>query len=345
MSGEAISVLAAVAGIVPSTHIRLFSPFERLSLADEVTFELIADTAVDAAQIARSDVLIVQRSTSALMPGVFRAARAQGVPVVYECDDNFLEITRDVDVVGAYYSDPFVQRLFKQSLRAADVVTVSTPVLAEAFAQYARRVQLLPNCIDPEYVGEACPAADEGPVIIGYAGTVTHNADFEVVWPALKRILAESPSVRMSFQGFIPEELRDSPNVSFVPYAEDYPGFLGQLGSLGWSFAVAPLADKPFNHGKTDNKFREYSACLIPAVYSDIPVYSRSVEDGETGLLVPHTTEGWYAGLRRMLDEPALRARIRGNANRVVMERYSCEKAASAWLELLKELVWDRREE
>ena len=55
------------------------------------------------------------------------------------------------------------------------------------------------------------------------------------------------------------------PNVGFVPYNDDYPAFLRALSRVDWSFGIAPLADLPSRHGKSDNKYREYGACRIPA--------------------------------------------------------------------------------
>jgi glycosyltransferase involved in cell wall biosynthesis len=145
--------------------------------------------------------------------------------------------------------------------------------------------------------------------------------------------------VRLQFLGFMPEGLLGLPYVGFTPYSEDYPGFLRTLSRVDWSFGIAPLADLPANRGKTDNKYREYGACRIPAIYSNLPVYSGSVVDGRTGLLVPHTEDGWRDGLGRMMADATLRANLAHAAFQDVADRFSVAAAAQTWLETLRDVL------
>jgi glycosyltransferase involved in cell wall biosynthesis len=118
---------------------------------------------------------------------------------------------------------------------------------------------------------------------------------------------------------------------------------LRTLSRVDWSFAIAPLADLPSARGKTDNKYREYGACRIPAIYSDHPVYSRGVTDGRNGLLVPHTEQGWYEGLQRMMADATLRENLARTAYDDVVARYPVEAAAQAWLDTFQDLLSRKR--
>ena len=358
--GPPIHVAVVHPGLTPSTYIRLISPLTRLEDRGHVEFTILSEAQLQpsrreiAGRIVRgrsfhrearlraeqtirdADVLILQRSTTSTGERALALARASGKSVIYECDDNFLAIDKRTPAVGAYYSAPRVRRRFVRLLAGADVVTTSTRVLADAFGELTGDVRTLPNCVDFTYIdGGPRPAASSG-LVIGYAGTLTHGPDFECVEPALRRVLDEGRgAVRLQCFGFVPEALLGRPDVSFVPYSEDYAGFMRALSRVDWSFGIAPLADLPANRGKTNNKYREYGACRIPAVYSDCPVYSGSVADGLTGLLVPHTEEGWYAGLRRMMADAALRESVTRAAYDDVAERYSVEAAAQTWLDTL----------
>ena len=363
-SGQLIRVAVVCPGTTPSTHMRLLSPLAWLAGRGRVTFTMIAEAELrksprefavralrgDSARretrlqaekpLCDADVVIIQRSTSPEGVRARALARAAGAGVIYDCDDNFLTVSKDMPAVGEYYNTPSVRRRFVKLLAGADVVTTSTGVLADAFGEFAADVRALPGCVDFAHIDTAPRPEPSSGLVIGYAGTITHGADFECVEPALRRVLDEQgEAVCLQFFGFAPDSFLGLPNVGFVPYSEDYPAFLHALSRVDWSFGIAPLADLPSSRGKSDNKYREYGACRIPAIYSDCPAYCRSVIDGRTGLLVPHTEEGWYEGLRRMLVDGALRKRLANAAHDDVVERYSVAEAAQAWLGILQDAL------
>jgi glycosyltransferase involved in cell wall biosynthesis len=264
-------------------------------------------------------------------------ARTAGAAAIYESDDNFLATDKDTP---ARYLSPSVRRSFVRLLSGAHVVTTTTEVLAAAFREFAADVRVLPSCVDFAHIDTRPRPVAPSELVIGYAGTVTHGHDFECVEPALRRILEESGNaVRMQFFGFAPKSLVGLSNVDFVPYDTDYPAFLRALSRVDWSFGIAPLASLPSKSGKSNNKYREYSACRIPAIYSDCPSYSRCVIDGRTGLLVPHTEEGWYTGLRRMMADASLRESLAGAAHDDVVEHYSVAAAAQALLGTYRDVL------
>jgi RimJ/RimL family protein N-acetyltransferase/glycosyltransferase involved in cell wall biosynthesis len=363
-----LRVIVVHPGLTPSTYIRLLSPLRWLEARGGVRVIVTAETVLRPSRRAlaggllrgsleyvrahdeacralqTADVVVVQRSTSLAGLDVTRLAREAGAGIVYECDDDFLEIAPETESVGAYYNRPEVRRAFVEHLRGADIVTTTTATLEQAFNVWANDVRTPPNCVDASYLSPGPRRISHEAVVVGYAGTVTHGADFACVSAAVRRILDEySGRMRAQFMGFIPDELAGRPEVEFIPYTEDYAGFLGNLSRADWSFAIAPLADLPANRGKTDNKYREYGACGIPAVYSASTAYSGSVVDGRTGLLVEHTEQGWYEGLKKMAEDVGLRERIAVAAREDVLARYTVAGAARAWLDVLHDAAAARR--
>jgi glycosyltransferase involved in cell wall biosynthesis len=343
---------------------RLLSPLAWLAMRGDVTFGLVTEGQLRSSRrefaslrlrggsfrrkvrlraeksLREADIVILQRSTSPMGARARALARAGGAGLVYDSDDNFLVIDPNTPEVGAYYGSPAVRRHFVDLLAGADIVTTTTIVLADAFAEFAADVRILPSCMDFAHVDTNPRREATSALVIGYAGTVTHGSDFECVEPALRRVLDEGQgAVRLQFFGYAPDNLLGLPDVDFVPYNEDYPSFLRALSQVDWSFGIAPLADLPSRRGKSNNKYREYGGCRIPAVYSDCPAYSGSVADGRTGLLVPHTEKGWYAGLQRMMADRTLRESMACAAHEDVMERYSVAAAAQAWLGTFQDLL------
>jgi hypothetical protein len=359
-----IQVALVCPGLTPSTYMRLLSPLAWLVARGRAAFTLITEDKLQTSprelarqvllgpsvrRVARrraeralrdADIVILQRSTSPMGERALALARAAGAGVIYDCDDNFLAVKENTPSIGAYYNSPAVRQHFLRLLAQADVVTTSTEVLTDALGEFAADVRSFPGCLDFAHIDTSPRPRAPSTLVIGYAGTITHGPDFECVEPALHRLLEEwQGTVRLQFFGFAPDSLVGLPNVGFLPYTEDYPGFLRTLSRVDWSFGIAPLADLPSARGKSDNKYREYGACRIPAVYSDCPAYRRSVIDGETGLLVSHSEESWYEGLQRMAADATLRDNVARAAHDDVVERYSVEMTAKVWLGIMQDVL------
>ena len=233
--------------------------------------------------------VIIQRSTSPTGLRAQSLAHTAGAVVIYECDDNFLVIDKDTPAVGAYYSDPAVRRTFRQAAceRRSGDDDHRSPCRCLRRVRRTMSVSCPPASTSPTSTRSLAPEAPSV-LVIGYAGTITHGPDFALRGarpaPRARRRRRDGPSAVLRLR---PRDPRWAcPMSTSFPSHRDYPAFLRALSRVDWSFGIAPLADLPSRRGKSDNKYREYGACRIPAIYSDCPAYSRSVVDGRTGLLV-----------------------------------------------------------
>ncbi len=293
----------------------------------------------DADCIDECDVVVVQRlfaspETSALCRRIFSSGR----PVVYELDDDFLDVPDThpfYDMIKGY--QPFVLEM----LRLSDTVTVTSTALAERVRPYNPQVHVLPNALEFElWRGGRTPVEKsvDGPVVIGFAGTATHKADLALVSEALRRIRAEyGDRVAFRFLGCAPPGLEGVCEVR--PFELRYGAYVEVLAHSGIDIALAPLVDDPFNRCKSDIKWLEYSACGFAGVYSDLGVYRDSVFDGETGLLVENRTEAWFEAIDRLVHDPALRRRIGQAARAQVLATRTVEAVAPRYLEVYRRVA------
>jgi hypothetical protein len=145
--------------------------------------------------------------------------------------------------------------------------------------------------------------------------------------------------VEVCFWGYHPPELRGLRGVRFLDFVPNYDKFFRAFARAGFDIGIAPLRDDEFHRSKCNNKFREFAACGIAGVYSDVEVYSSCVEDGRTGLLVSGEQGAWFRAVSRLVEDAALRRRIQKEAFRFARERYRPEQAQVRWLAHIREVL------
>jgi glycosyltransferase involved in cell wall biosynthesis len=331
------------------TYIRLLCPLTHPALADRI--ELTHGT-VEA--IPDCDLLVVERHT--LWPyerqiggfaRVLSGCRQKGVPVVYELDDNLLDLHR-VEPWEPYPGD-FLRGVVAYLTRQADGVIVSTPVLAERLAHLRSSVLVVPNALDERLFGPAPEPLVPRPsaVTIGYMGTLTHEADLRMVLEPLRALLRRHASrVNLEVVGGGTEE-RIASLFEGLPCRmrnlgseHPYPRFvLWMQKHLRWDVAIAPLEDDAFTRGKSDLKYLDYAALGIPGVFSDVRPYRETVRNRETGLLALNEPKAWAEALEEIVRDGTLRLRLARAATAEVHENRMLRTNAVRWREAIETIV------
>jgi len=247
------------------------------------------------------------------------------VMAVYEVDDDFFNI--DPTSIGwDYYRQDNVRDNVRRNAAMADIVTVSTPYLADLMREHNPNVALIPNYIPGVALGMDAPR-DPAEVVVGWTSSATHDMDYPVVEQALKRTLARHPQVLVhflgaSYPGLPPERVRWT---KWIRSHVDYLKWVQRLFDVG----IAPLKPHIFNRSKSHLKALEYAALGIPAVVSDSPAYHDFVRHGQTGYLVGRDHE-WSKWLGLLVNDPAARAAI-GGAARVYAAEWTIEGNIGRW--------------
>jgi rhamnosyltransferase len=181
-------------------------------------------------------------------------------------------------------------------------------------------------------------------------GTHTHDEDLMMILPALRNICDKRPGkveiqVIAGVQELATKEKMEDLPVRWIatePGEEEYPLFmLWFTGQVSWDLAIAPLEDHPFNHGKSDIKFLDYSAIAVPAVFSDVPAYRHSVVHMQNGLLARNQIGSWTECLDRLIDDSELRRFLAANAYEQLLANRTLKQTSGQWLEAVQ---WSLRE-
>lgn len=334
------------------SYIRLLLPLGHPANAGAWELSTVEDYAGGA------DVVIVERtwrpgpSTLPAARALVSRVRAEGARLIYSLDDNLLDWSpRSLAQVGPSAEQLSLMRLLA---READGIITSTPALGERLQRLNPCVCVVRNALDERLLGAgpagaALPAA--APVVIGFMGTHSHDADLGLILEPLRAVLRDhSGRVELHFVGGVADaRLRhafDGLPVRVLDEGRpvDYPDFMrwftDPAGSRPrWDIGLAPLEDTAFTRGKSDIKFLDYAAAGAAGVYSRVPAYSATVRDGETGLLVDNSVEAWQAALERLIEDSDLRRRLARGAHEYLWSQRVLAVCAGHWREAIENIV------
>jgi glycosyltransferase involved in cell wall biosynthesis len=315
-------------------HVRLFGPLEylreKVEIREGVRYER-GRPRIDLDILGEADLTVIQRNfPSRRTMGAIRRIFASGVTVVYDLDDLLLDLP-----VG-HVSRAIVEKersSITDVLSRADAVTVSTEELGDAVKPYNEAVYVLPNLID-ESVWRSRVPQPSGPVVVGFAGTVSHDRDLAIVEDALIEISRRhGPDVAFRFMGCAREKIATLPAYSYLAFETSYRAYARALQGSGIEIGLIPVEDNSFNRCKSSIKWLEYAVSGIAGVCSNLPPYSRSVRAGETGLTVENRKEDWVEAVGFLIANEDARKRIREEARREALSRHSLSVGAAGYLE------------
>lgn len=284
--------------------------------------------------VAWADLLILQRLFRPEDMALLAAARELGKPVLYDIDDNLLEVPAAFGPAVRHYTLPQNKRAIQLFLKSADMVKAGTPALAEALRPYTAREPVVLPLLNPRELYAPVRRSEDAVFRFVYAATPHNYLEFErIAGRAMERVMQRyGEAVHFHFFGgnFI-DTLNKAKNAAFTP-PMPMKAFMEAFTSTPADAGLACFEDTFFNRCKTNTKFREYGARGLAGVYSDIPIYNHCVRHGETGLLTPNDEQSWFEAMC-FLVENREKAKRMGDAARTFTEKtYTVEASAKAWM-------------
>ena len=311
-------------------------------------------------ELANARMVVLWRVPySVHIAGIIQVAREQGAIVVFDVDDLMFrpELAR-IDVIDGIRSQRFSEvdtqaffRMIGQTLRASDVVTCPTEELAHEARATGRPAYVLPNGFDAESHRISRQArrdwlstADDA-IRIGYAGgSRTHQRDYAQAVPALARILAAHPQVRLTL-------FRDGGSGEGLVLLDEFPELAPFVSRIEWRNMV-PLADlpreiarfainiaplevgNPFCEAKSELKFFEAALAGVPTIASPTGPFRRAIVHGHSGLLADGE-ESWFEALSQLVTNPTQRARMAQAAYHTSLAHFGPEAREAAFARFL----------
>ena len=307
---------------------------------------------------ARADVLVVCRSgyEHRLVRLMDRFQR-QGKPVLFDVDDLVVD-TRHVHLlVNALGLDKDQPRVWddwfglvarmRATLDRCDGVITTNAHLAECIrASTGKPAAVVPNFMNREQLAvsqrlwsakQASSFAVDGHPVLGYfSGTPSHQLDYAIAEPAIARLMARRPALRLMLVGFI------TPGPALAPHAgrilrQPFVDWL-ELQRLVASVEVnlMPLQSSVFADCKSPLKYFEAAAVGTVSVASPSVNHAACIVDGHNGLLA--RGHEWERQIDAVLDAGADYAAMAEHARADAVGQHAWTTQLPG---LLRALGWD----
>ena len=280
----------------------------------------------------QADILLIHREVFPLGRRPFwRVLERFPGPVIYDYDDAmFLPQRGDRSLLGWLEN----VETPKAAMALSDVVLAGNEFLASYARQHARRVVVLPTCVDTaQFAPRPEARGTHGTPVVGWIGTYTASKYLLGLAPVLAAAARRVP-FRLLVVGCHP--------VPSIPGVE--------VEQRDWSLAreiadfqrcdigLYPLWNDTWAQGKCAFKAIQFMACGAPVVASDVGMNRELIEDGVNGFLAS-TPEAWVETLTRLLADAAQRQRMGLAARRTIEERYAVRAHAPPLLQVLRDVV------
>lgn len=292
----------------------------------------IAKRRADVRRAKDFDIVFVCREALMTRSIAFeKAFKRKGVRMIFDFDDSiWLSNVSDANKRWSWVKDPAKTG---KLIALADLVFAGNDYLKDYALGFNKRVEVVPTTIDTEEY-QPRTVRPEGPVCIGWSGSITTIQHFQYAIPALRIIKArygDRVTIRVVGDGSYTEpEL----GIQGLPWRKDTE--LDDLRAM--DIGLMPLPDDEWARGKCGLKGLQYMALGIPTIMSPVGVNSTIIQDGHNGYLAD-TTEAWVEKMGRLIEDAELRRRMGEEARRSVVEHWSQAAWRDRYLQLFNQLL------
>ncbi len=262
----------------------------------------------------------------------------RGRAVVYESDDDLLNVKAWNGVSRRIAPE---REIIERMVRRADLVTVTTPILAERHRAFNDEIRVIRNAVDPSWydVPAGGPSVTGDPRLLYYAKP-NRMRDYDVCRPAVDELVRRHPGAHRVWLGALdaPAGGSPAPVIAAVDevgrYVAGPSAFSRSLAAARPDIGLAPLVGDEFDQAKSELHWLEYTMAGAATVATRMPGGGPFdvIRDGVDGFLAGDRGE-WLAALERLTVSPALREEMAGRARERVLADYTVTARAAEWAE------------
>jgi glycosyltransferase involved in cell wall biosynthesis len=214
-------------------------------------------------------------------------------------------------------------------LKRARLVIAGNSYLASYARKFARRVEVVPSCVDPgaQSTHEHQP---RDVVRVGWVGSRSTSSHLSEIFPLFAKLNSDRVRARLVAVGAEPSF--SAPWLEFRPWS--LPREREDLASF--DLGIMPMPDNEWTRGKCGYKLLQYFAAGVPAIASPVGINPLLIGDERGRLAESH--QDWLRALTELVEDAEARKAM-GSAARSFVERdFSYRRWAPDLAALMQEL-------
>lgn len=271
------------------------------------------------------DVILLQRMMHKGIAENIPLAQAYGQKIINDVDDWFwgLSTANHAFHVNHPKNKPTENiYTYKTSLHRSDLITVSTPYLADRFRSMGiKNIEVVKNTVD---VSRFKPKehTDSNVPQVGWVGSTNHRSNDLETLRGILVPMARSGKITLYHGGHIKDAdtfasrigAKDDEVITapICPH-DEYPNLLTM------DIGIVPLSDTPFNRAKSDIKGLEYAAAGVPFIAQNLDAYVELQKDLEVGRVAKNASK-WIKNIEELRD-PRVRAEEGARIRELIKQR------------------------
>ena len=242
------------------------------------------------------DAVFFQYPMTAAHEQVVTLAKRLGIPVWVDYDDDFTCV-QEGNMRYELYQATDVQERIKRIISMADVVSVSTPVIAASVQRWTGNpVHVHPNAYDMRFHGE--PNFARRTKTITWRGADSHQVDIAKFSDAILKMQGLHPDLTWAWLGQKPGFLTHKLAKKVTLPGQDAIAFLDSFKGMAPLIHMVPLEDCEANLGKSNIAWLEATAAGAACV---APAWPEWKQEGIWGY---HGPEEFLKGLQYFAENP-----------------------------------------
>lgn len=340
-SSAPMRLLVIANAIIPTVQLSLLAPLARLINNNECSVEFLTEQQMkerfgkslrtkeawewieNKCIATRPTHIVFCRYSGPHVESLLGFSHTHRIPSIYCIDDDLLNVPRELGQKKFdYHNHPLRLEAVRYLLNNTDLVYCSNDRLKKRLDDIEIRGNLYAGKIF--CAGEVIsPAELRLTKTIGYMG-FDHAHDFEMVLPALVKILHKYPELKFELFGKIPKPAvlnEFGSRIVVLSTISDYGEFLKVFASRKWDVGICPLTPTDFNQVKNINKWIEYTSVGAAVIASRGMIYDECCSDG-CGLLAT-TTDEWLDAFEILISNSDLRFQLVSKAQNRLQQDYS----------------------
>ena len=282
----------------------------------------------------RYDIVIFQKMMDGRCQDDARRIQARGGKVVFNANVNYYEIWGDYFVPGTRPTDE-QQRDAWAMTRLADWVVADSTYLADVIRTIVPRVTHVPDNVNLSIYQHLRAHGAVRPVTLIWSGVAKKAAHLLLIEDVLQDITGIELLLVSDERPEAIDALAPRVNVRWIRFSDRR--YARTLADADVIISPKRLCNG-YEMGHTEYKITLGMAVGLPPVVSPQPSYVEAIGWDGGGIIADGPDE-WRDGLRRLVDDHALRADLGARARRTVIERYSTPVVARQYLAVLEQLA------